>query len=43
MNHFKRPCPAGGHGDEDNDGSRVSLLSDDVLFMLYLSEVLSLT
>ena len=34
MSHFKRPCPAGDHDDQDNDVSRVSLLLDDLLFML---------
>ncbi len=34
MSHFEWPCQAGDHDDEDNDVSRVSLLPDDLLFML---------
>ena len=34
MSHFERPYPAGDHDEGDNDVSRVSLLPDDLLFML---------
>ena len=30
MSHFKQPCPAGDHDDEDYDVSRLSLFPDDL-------------